>query len=182
MIQSFKEDYMRMTGTGWGGVKARVRLLTSYELRYLLFLRKRQRVSKWYTEKLYTLKAIRWNKKYGLDIQTNEIGKGLYLGHAHNINVNPKAIIGSNCNFAKGITIGRENRGTREGTPTIGNYVWIGTNAVVVGKITIGNDVLIAPNSYVNCDVPDHSIVIGNPCRIVTKENATKNYINHTIE
>lgn len=44
--------------------------------------------------------------------------------------------------------------GGRQGAPGIGNEVWIGINAAIVGKITIGDDVLIAPNSYVNCDVP----------------------------
>ncbi len=164
-----------------GGYKARIHLLVNYELRYLLFLRKRQQSQNIIQKKWYTLKAIRWNKKYGLDIQTDNIGKGLYLGHAHNINVNPKAIIGNNCNIAKGVTIGRENRGTREGAPIIGNFVWIGTNAVIVGKIKVGNDVLIAPNSYVNCDIPDHSIVIGNPCKIISNENATRDYINHIV-
>ena len=71
-----------------------------------------------------------------------------------------------------------ENRGKRKGTPKIGNRVWIGTGSVIVGKITIGDDVLIAPNAYVNCDVPSHSVVLGNPCIIRHKENATENYIN----
>lgn len=53
--------------------------------------------------------------------------------------------------------------------------MWIGINAAIVGKIVIGDDVLIAPNSYVNCNVPSHSIVIGNPCRIIHKDNATEN-------
>lgn len=51
----------------------------------------------------------------------------------------------------------------------------------IVGKIKIGNDVLIAPNSFVNVDVPDHSIVIGNPCIIKHKIDATKDYINRRI-
>ena len=55
--------------------------------------------------------------------------------------------------------------------------MWIGAGAVVVGKIMIGDDVLIAPNSFVNCDVPSHSIVLGNPCKIVYRENATEGYI-----
>lgn len=41
--------------------------------------------------------------------------------------------------------------GGRQGTPVIGNEVWIGINAAIVGNVTIGDDVLIAPNSYVNC-------------------------------
>ena len=165
-----------------GGVRSWLDLLSSYELRYVLFLRKRQIVSNRIWGKWYVIKQIRWNRKYGLDIQTNNIGKGLYIGHAHNINVNPLVFIGNNCNLAKGVTIGKENRGKRIGAPTIGNCVWIGTNAVVVGKITIGDDVLIAPNSYVNCDIPEHSIVIGNPCRIIPKESATRDYINRIID
>ena len=47
------------------------------------------------------------------------------------------------------------------------------------GGVLIGNDVLIAPNSYVNCDVPDHSIVLGNPCKVIPKEHATENYLNN---
>ena len=43
----------------------------------------------------------------------------------------------------------------------------------------IGNDVLIAPNSYVNCDVPNHSVVFGNPCIIKAREGATDDYINN---
>ena len=55
--------------------------------------------------------------------------------------------------------------------------MWIGINATVVGNVSIGDDVLIAPNSYVNCDVPPHSVVVGNPCRIIPRENATEDYI-----
>lgn len=182
MLQSFKEDYYRMTGRHWGGVMSWLNLRCNYSLKYLLFLRKRQSTSGKIARKLYVLKQIRWNKQYGLDIQTDQIGKGLYLGHAHNINVNPRAVIGDNCNLAKGVTIGQENRGERIGAPKIGNRVWIGTNAVVVGNITVGDDVLIAPNCYVNRDIPAHSVVIGNPCKIINKENATEGYVTCLIE
>ena len=77
------------------------------------------------------------------------------------------------------MTIGQENRGKRKGAPTIGNKVWMGVNSTIVGNITIGDDVLIAPNSYVNFDVPPHSIVIGNPGKIIHRENATQDYINN---
>lgn len=45
----------------------------------------------------------------------------------------------------------------------------------------IGDDVLIAPNSFVNVDVPSHSVVLGNPCIIKSKENATEGYINRIV-
>lgn len=78
--------------------------------------------------------------------------------------------------------IGQQNRGKYKGIPTIGNNVWIGINAAIVGKITIGDDLLIAPNSFVNCDVPSHSVVFGNPCIIKHRDYATEGYINHTLD
>lgn len=110
-----------------------------------------------------------------------EIGGGLYLGHAYGITINPKARIGRNVNIHKGVTIGQENRGVRKGTPVIGDEVWIGVNATIVGSIVVGNDVLIAPNTYVNCDIPSHSVVYGNPCIIKKRDNATEDYINRKI-
>lgn len=105
------------------------------------------------------------------------IGPGLYLGHPYCIVINPETVIGSYVNIAKGVTIGQTNRGRNQGSPIIGNNVWIGTNAVIVGKIKIGDDVLIAPNSYVTVDIPSHSVVYGNPCIIKVKPNATQGYI-----
>ena len=55
-------------------------------------------------------------------------------------------------------------------------------NATIVGKVVIGDDVLIAPNAFVNCDVPSHSIVIGNPSQIHHKDFATQGYINNVEE
>ena len=59
---------------------------------------------------------MRAARKYGLEILSDNIGPGLYLGHAHNINVSPLAKIGKNCNLNKGCTIGRENRGKARGS------------------------------------------------------------------
>lgn len=120
--------------------------------------------------------------KYGFQIYPEtQIGEGFYLGHFGSLVINPKTIIGKNCNIAHGVTIGQQNRGKNEGSPVIGDEVWIGTNAVVVGGITIGNNVLIVPNSYVNFDVPPNSVVIGNPAKIIPTSNATKDYINRKV-
>ncbi|MCR4937103.1 MAG: serine acetyltransferase [Lachnospiraceae bacterium] len=106
-------------------------------------------------------------------------GYGIYLGHSGNRVIHPDTILGNNINIASGVNIGMTNRGNKKGTPVIGNDVWIGTNAVIVGNIKIGNDVLIAPGAYVNTDIPDHSIVIGNPAVIKPAEHATEGYINN---
>lgn len=104
------------------------------------------------------------------------------MGHPYCITINPNATIGQNCNIHKGVTIGQENRGKREGVPRISDEVWIGINATIVGAVHIGTDVLIAPNTYVNCDIPDHSVVFGNPCIIKHRENATEGYIDNKIK
>lgn len=117
---------------------------------------------------------------YGLDMGTgHNIGPGFYLGHAWNITINPQVKIECNCNVHKEVVIGQTNRGSHKGAPIIGNEVWIGINAAIVGGITIGDDVLIAPNTFVNCDIPSHSVVFGNPCIIKHRDNATEGYINH---
>lgn len=120
--------------------------------------------------------------KYGFQIPVGtKIGKGFYIGHFGTLVINGKAEIGDNCNVAHNVTIGQENRGKRKGFPVIGNKVWIGTGSVIVGKIKIGNNVLIAPNSYVNTDVPSNLIAIGNPLKIVKKDNAIEGYIEHIL-
>jgi serine O-acetyltransferase len=130
----------------------------------------------------YKYKNTKLNRKYLSQLNYNtEIGKGLYIGHIGNIYINPKVMLGKNINIAQGVTIGQTNRGEKKGCPDIGNNVWIGANATIVGKIKIGDDVLIAPNSYVNIDIPSHSIVIGNPAQIHYRENATEGYINRKI-
>lgn len=131
----------------------------------------------------YKFLFVRSRKRRCIDMSVeNQIGGGVYFGHATGITINNHAIIGNNCNIHKGCTIGRENRGKRKGAPIIGNNVWIGINATIVGSVHIGDDVMIAPNSFVNFDVPSHSIVLGNPAIIKHRDNATEGYINNTVD
>lgn len=97
--------------------------------------------------------------------------------HAFDITVNPKATLGKDIVLFKGCTIGSIRSGKRAGVPKIGNRVVIAANAMICGGITIGNDVFIAANAFVNFDVPDHCLVIGNPARIINKMNVAKDYI-----
>lgn len=151
--------------------------------RYTFFLRK---VAK---HKITTLPGIiyrvflkRYGIKYGFQIPAEtKIDKGLCIFHFGNIVVNPKAIIGKNCTINSNTTIGETNRGPRKGSPSLGNEVFLGSGSVVVGRITIGNNVLIAPNAYVNFDVPSNSIVIGNPGKIISNEKATEEYITNLV-
>ncbi|WP_242853356.1 DapH/DapD/GlmU-related protein [Roseburia faecis] len=50
--------------------------------------------------------------------------------------------------------------------PVIGDNIFIGTSAVVIGRIHIGNNVIIGANSVVTRDVPENSIAVGSPAKI----------------
>jgi len=130
----------------------------------------------------YNVGLNRKSRKYHFQIPyETKIGKGLYIAHYGRIIIHPKAVIGHNVNISTGTVIGTQFRGAKKGSPNIGNYVWIGANAIIVGNIRVGNNVLIAPGAYVNFDVPDNSIVIGNPGLIRRSSGATLGYINNTI-
>lgn len=178
--KEFMSDYYRMTGITYKtGLKSIFNTYMRHNIRFMKLYRKCS------AKRIGIINKYRLNRyaqKYGLEISSKAcIGEGLYLGHPYNITVAADVKIGKNVNLHKGCTIGRENRGKREGVPTIGNNVAVGINSTIIGKITIGNDVMIAPNSFVNFDVPDHSIVVGNPGVIHHKENATENYINFCV-
>jgi len=107
---------------------------------------------------------------------TAKIGHSFYIGHFGGIVINPKAVIGDNCNISQGVTIGISGRGDRRGVPKIGNNVYIGVNAVVAGDITIGDNVVIAANSLVVKSVPSNITMIGVPAAKAS-DNNSEDYI-----
>ena len=118
--------------------------------------------------------------KYGFQIpRITKIGKGLRISHFGPLVVNYHSVIGDNCYLSHNVTIGQMSNGPREGCPQIGERVWIGPGAIIVGKVVIGDDVLISGNTFVNFDVPSKSLVIGNPGKIFNRENATSGYITN---
>lgn len=131
---------------------------------------------------IYRLIYGHYQIKYNMQIPAKiSIGEGFKIGHIGGIVINQFTVIGKNVDILNGVLIGAEFRGKREGVPTIGDYVWIGANSVLVGKIKIGNNVLIAPGSFVNFDVPNNSIVMGNPGKIISNNNATYKYIKNAF-
>lgn len=175
----FSSDYYRMTETQYTpSFRSMLHILLHHNLRFMWLYRKYQQ----HPSTLVRFLLYRLSRKFGLEISVGaKIGGGLYLGHPYNITIAEGVQLGSNVNIHKGCTIGRENRGKRIGTPVIGDRVFIGIGAVVIGNITIGDDVMIAPNSFVNFDVPAHSIVIGTPAVVHHRDNATDSYINFCV-
>lgn len=110
-----------------------------------------------------------------------KIGRGFRIVHFGNIVVNPEAVIGKNFNLSQGCLIGNA-QGKHSGVPVIGDNVCMSANSIVIGGVHIGNNVLIAPGAFVNFDVPDNSIVIGNPGKIITRDSSpTAKYIIYSV-
>jgi len=97
-----------------------------------------------------------------------QIGSGLFFPHPQCIVIG-HAKIGSNCTIYHGVTIGAKLPFHKE-YPKIGNDVYIGAWSTILGGITIGNNVTIGAKSMILDDIPDNSVVIGNPARIIRKK------------
>lgn len=86
------------------------------------------------------------------------------------LNVNK---IGNYCGFNSGVLIG--NVGNNKNRPTIGNYVAFGPGAKAFGKITIGDNVFVAPNAVVTKDVLPNATVAGVPAKVLKMRESEEN-------
>lgn len=91
-----------------------------------------------------------------------EIGEGMWIAHPYSTILNAKKI-GRNFSCIHCTTLGAN----RKGIPTIGDNVSLGANVVIIGNVKIGNNVTIGAGSVVVKDIPDNSVAVGNPCRVI---------------
>tara|TARA_B100001057_G_scaffold186294_1_gene187087 strand:- start:8892 stop:9476 length:585 start_codon:yes stop_codon:yes gene_type:complete len=134
-------------------------------------------------------KSIRnyYSSKYNI-----HIGYGSYGGCFNYTNIPPKTYFGNYCSIASGVKIFRTNHPYNYFTTHplfynpvmgfvskdklerkeiyIGHDVWIGANAIILPSVNkIGNGAIIGAGTVVTKDVPEYSIVVGNPQRIIKK-------------
>lgn len=107
---------------------------------------------------------------------TANIGHSFYIGHYGAIIFNDDVVLGNNCNVSQGVTLGISGWNEKRGIPTIGDNVFIGPNATVVGKINVGSGVMICANSFVNADVDSNQTVLGVPAQVISTKGS-KDYI-----
>lgn len=108
-----------------------------------------------------------------------QIGAGLFLEHLSDIFINGRAVIGKNCNIANGVTVGQTNRGPRKGYPRIGDNVFIGPGAKILGAVTVGNNVAIGANCVVVRNVPDNAVVAAQPGAVISYKGSS-GYVDNT--
>lgn len=179
-----KKDLFRYEGARCHSLKTQIRyIIGTPGFQYSYCLRHAQNATSLITKFfwIFTLRMMMYF--YGIQIPYKaEIGEGLKFGHWGTIVINPNARIGKNFSISHGCLVGNAI-GKRKGVPVIGDNVCMNANSVVVGGVIIGNNVLIAPNAFVNFDVPDNSIVIGNPGQIIKRESSpTAKYIVYSVD
>ena len=94
--------------------------------------------------------------------RTVEVGKGFMILHAATIFIHPRVVIGDDVGIMHNVTIGT-NMG--DDVPVIGNNVFIGCGASVLGKVKVGNNSRVAANSLVIRNVPENSFAVGVPAK-----------------
>lgn len=121
---------------------------------------------------------------YGFNI---EVGKNLFINYnctildVAKVKIGNNVLIGPNVSiYTAGHPIHADTRktGYEYGAPiTIGDNVWIGGNSIILPDVTVGSNSVIAAGSVVTKDVPEWTVVAGNPARVIKKiTNEDKQY------
>lgn len=95
------------------------------------------------------------------------IGKGLFIDHGMGVVIGETAVIGDNCTIYQGVTLGGTGKNTGKRHPTLGNNVFVGSGAKVLGPFNVGDNAKIAANSVVLSEVPAGCTCAGVPGRLV---------------
>lgn len=132
-----------------------------YYLSHKLYLKKHFFIARYLCEKA--------KRKTGIEIHPGaSIGKNLFIDHGTGVVIGETAVIGDNVTMFHGVTLGgTSNERDKKRHPTIGNNVFIGSGAKILGNITIGNNVKIGANAVVLKDVEDDRTVVGIPGYVV---------------
>jgi serine O-acetyltransferase len=183
-LAALRADLYRMeAGQGWKHCLHQ--FFTAPNFRYMALFRLCQQtrqggLMKWLLYPGLVFWFGRVSRRYGVRIPLPcKVGPGLYIAHWGSIWVNPEVSIGANCTIAHEVTLGRASRGPTKGAPTLGDKVYLGPGAKVVGAVKIANEALISANSLVMSDVPEKGVVIGVPGRVISHAGS-EGYVSNT--
>ncbi|NDK57510.1 serine O-acetyltransferase [Pontibacter fetidus] len=115
------------------------------------------------------------------------IGKGIFIAHYGSIVISERTRIGDYVSLHQGVTLGGAGRGEDYGDPVLGDRVYIGAGAKVVGKVNLGSDIMIGCNSVVTKNFPDSTTLGGVPAKILNYDGSVgfihyRNQKNHNLD
>ncbi len=141
-----------------------------HELAHWLWLRECYTFARWISHVSRVLT--------GIEIHPGaQLGRRVFIDHGMGVVVGETAVIGDDCVIYQGVTLGAgaaarmgaKTRGTKR-HPTLGKGVVVGSGAEIQGDIKVGDNVRVASRSIVLKDVPDNSVVVGVPGRVVIRD------------
>jgi serine O-acetyltransferase len=163
--------------------KKRPRILGDDIWKYQIILRKTEYyANSFHNSKKYLLFHYIWYRnqlrkysfKLGFSIPLNVFGPGLSIAHYGTIVVNAAAKVGKNCRIHEGVNIGATNGSSS--APQIGDNVFIGTGAKIIGDISIANDVAIGANAVVVKSITESGVTYGGvPAKKISSNNSHSN-------
>jgi len=113
----------------------------------------------YYFIRFFFTASVPYTATIGRNTSFNNYGMGVVIHR--------RSVIGENCEISHQVTIG--GRGGFHEVPVIGNDVFIGAGAKVLGPITVGDGATIGANAVVLTDVPAHSVAVGIPARVIKR-------------
>lgn len=142
-----------------------------------------------YHKKSATWKKVLWNRYMELHAASISIdakfASPLILPHGvSGIFITQSAIIGKDCVVFQQVTIGANTIKSSKsyGAPAIGDSVYIGAGAKIIGKVTIGNNARIGANAIIVKDVPANTLAVIPEVRLIAKEEQLDNHFNPYLE
>lgn len=134
--------------------------LIYYKVAHYFYNKKHYLLARYISEKA--------KRKTGIEIHPGaKIGKGLFIDHGTGVVIGETAIVGNYVTMFHGVTLGGTGKEKGKRHPTVGDNVFIGSGAKLLGNINIGNNVKIGANAVVLKNVPDNVTVVGIPAKIV---------------
>jgi serine O-acetyltransferase len=144
------------------------------------------RIAHWFfNRRMYTIaRLISQVSRFftGIEIHPGaRIGNKLFIDHGMGVVIGETCEIGDNVVLYQGVTLGGTGKEKGKRHPTIGNNVVIGSGAKILGSFKIGDYSYVGANAVVLQEVPPHSTVVGIPGRLVRKNGVRVDKLDHRV-